>query len=59
MADLAVECQDEELKESKGSARLGRRVEAMISKIDTTLQTLHDDLVDSSDSALEQMQKER
>ncbi len=54
-----MECQDEELQESKGSARLGRRVEAMISKIDTTLQTLQKDLVDSSDSALERMQTEQ
>ena len=40
VADLAVECRDEELKESKGLARLGRRVESMISKIDQAVQRL-------------------
>lgn len=39
MADLAEECEDE-LQESKASVRLGRRVDAMISKIDSTLQNL-------------------
>lgn len=39
MADLAEECQDE-IQESKGSARLGRRVDAMINTIDRALQSL-------------------
>ncbi len=59
VADLAVECTDEELQESKASARLGRRVEAMISKVDMTLQTLQSDFVSSGDSALRRMQEER
>ena len=42
--DLAKECEDE-LQESKGSARLGRRVDAMINKLDQALQELEDDLV--------------
>ena len=58
MADLAVECRDEELKESKGSARLGRRVESMISKIDQAVQRLDRDFVSSSNGALQRMQEE-
>ena len=59
VADLAVECRDEELKESKGSARLGRRVESMISKIDQAVQRLDRDFVSSSDGSLQKMQEER
>ena len=58
VADLAVECRDEELKESKGSARLGRRVESMISKIDQAVQRLDRDFVSSSNGALQRMQEE-
>ena len=39
MADLAEECKDE-LVESTASVRLGRRVDAMISRLDMTLQSL-------------------
>ncbi len=39
VADLAEACEDE-LQESKGSARLGRRVDAMISKLDLALHSL-------------------
>ena len=40
MADLAEECKGQELGESKGSVRLGKRVDAMLSKIETTLEKL-------------------
>ena len=55
MADLAVECQGEELKESKGSARLGRCVESMR---DQAVQRLDRDFVSSSNGALQRMQEE-
>ena len=55
VADLAGECQDEELQESKGSVRLGRRVEAMINQVDVALQRLEA----SSDSVLRRLQEER
>ena len=45
--DLAKECEDE-LQESKASARLGRKVDAMITKLDQALQHLGDDLVSTS-----------
>ena len=45
--DLAKECEDE-LRESKASARLGRKVDAMISRLDQALQQLEDDLVSTS-----------
>ena len=59
MAVLAVECGDEELVESKGSVRLGKRVEAMIGKVDQALQNLGSEFVTSgSDNALNKMQEE-
>ena len=45
--DLAKECEDE-LQESKASVRLGRKVDAMIARLDEALQTLEDDLVSTS-----------
>ena len=54
MADLAEECKDE-IQESKGSVRLGRRVDAMIATIDSTLQSL--ETADSN--ALKEMREER
>ena len=39
VADLAEECEDE-LVESKASVRLGRQVDAMISRVDRTLESL-------------------
>ena len=47
-----------ELKESKGSAQLGRRVESMISKIDQAVQRLNRDFVSSSNGTLQRMQEE-
>ena len=54
VADLAEECEDE-IQESKGSARLGRRVDAMIGKIDTTLLSLETD----SNTTLKEMREDR
>ena len=60
VADLAVECGAEaELKESKGSVRLGQRVEAMIGKLDQALQRLGSELVTSNNGTLQKMQEER
>ena len=61
VADLAVECGEEELKESKGSARLGRRVEAMISQLDHALLTMEEELVGegSASTVLHRMQEEQ
>ena len=60
VADLAVECGAEaELKESKGSVRLGQRVEAMIGNLDQALQRLGNELVTSNNGTLQKMQKER
>ena len=60
VADLAVECGEEaELKESKGSVRLGKRVEAMISKLDQALQRLGSEIVTSKNGTLQRMQEER
>ena len=54
MADLAEEFEDE-IQESKGSARLGRRVDAMIGKIDATLQSLETE----DNTTLKEMREER
>ena len=55
-----MECGAEaELKESKGSVRLGQRVEAMIGKLDQALQRLGNELVTSNNGTLQKMQKER
>ena len=40
VADLAEECKGRELEESKGSVRLGKRVDTMLSKIESTLEKL-------------------
>lgn len=50
VAELAEECvaAEEELAESKASARLGKRVEAMISRLDSTLLQLEDYIADGS-----------
>ena len=54
VADLVEECEDE-ISESKGSARLGRRVDAMLSKIDLTLQGLEPE----GNTTLHEMREER
>ena len=59
VADLAVECKDEELKESKGSARLGRKVDALISKIDQTILQLESGFVTEGNGALQKAQEKR
>ena len=60
VADLAVECGEEaELKESKGQIRLGKRVEAMIGKLDQALQRLGNEIATSKNGTLQRMQKER
>ena len=58
--DLAKECEDE-LQESKASARLGRKVDAMIGKLDQALQELEDDLVSTSPESptVQMIQKEK
>eukprot|EP00731_Ephydatia_muelleri_P021382 Em0013g1109a len=40
VADLAEECKSRELEESKGSVRLGKRVDSMLGKIEATLEKL-------------------
>lgn len=47
--------------ESKGSMRLGKRVESIISKIDLTLQQLETELiaVDHAETRLHKLQQER
>ena len=61
VAVLAEECAaaDEELTESKGSARLGKRVEAMISRLDDTLQQLENDYIADGSQGLEGVQEDR
>ena len=49
-----MECKDE-IQESKGSARLGRRVDSMISKIDNALQNLET----GDNVTLDEMREER
>ena len=56
VADLAEECHDE-VVESKGSVRLGRRVESIISQIDQTISQLEGELV--GETRLHQLQQER
>ena len=58
--DLAKECEDE-LQESKASARLGRKVDAMIGRLDQALQELEDDLVSTSPESptVQMIQKEK
>lgn len=52
VADLVEECEGEDvsLKESKASVRLGRRVEVMLDKIDSTLHRLESEYVADKDS---------
>ncbi len=54
VADLAEECEDE-IQESKGSVRLGRRVDAMIGKLDTALLSLETE----GNATLKEMREER
>jgi hypothetical protein len=58
--DLAKECEDE-LQESKASARLGRKVDAMIGRLDQALQEVEDDLVSTSPESptVQMIQKEK
>ena len=56
VADLAEECHDE-VVESKGSVRLGRRVESIIGQIDQTISQLEGELV--GETRLHQLQQER
>ena len=49
VASLVEECENE-LQESKASAILGRRVDAMISKIDSTLHKLEDAAAERRDT---------
>jgi len=56
VADLAEECRDE-VVESKGSVRLGKKVESIISQIDQTVSQLEAELV--GDTKLYQLQQER
>ena len=62
VAELAEECAKvhEELSESKGSARLGKRVDTMIHRLDETLRGLERDYVEEgSDGVLQKMQKDK
>ena len=61
IADLAQECSEgeEKLEESIASERLGRRVEAMLSKVDKTLSNLERDFVtrDEGDDTVPGLEK--
>ena len=59
IADLALECSegDEKLEESLASERLGRKVEAMLDAVDTTLGNLERDFV-SHQEGLDRVERE-
>lgn len=61
VAELAEECRgaEEELTESKASARLGKKVEAMISRLDSTLLQLEKDYIADGSQGLADIQEDK